>query len=106
MELEGKRIIVTGSARGMGEATLRAYVNAGAHVIGMDVNDETGASIAHDANKVGPGEASYLHVDIADISSVESAFSEAVRELGGLDALAHPAAIQRASDASNVTTED
>ena len=41
MELEGKRIIVTGSARGMGEATLRSYVNAGAHVIGMDVNDET-----------------------------------------------------------------
>ena len=33
--LEGKRIIVTGSARGMGEATLKAYVEAGANVIGL-----------------------------------------------------------------------
>ena len=32
--LEGKRIIVTGSARGMGEATLKAYVEAGANVVG------------------------------------------------------------------------
>ena len=40
MELTGKRILVTGSARGMGAATLRAYARAGVDVIGMDVNDE------------------------------------------------------------------
>jgi len=106
MELKGKRIIVTGSARGMGEATLRSYVKAGAHVIGMDVTDETGAALAEEANKAGPGKAGYLHVDIADITSVEAAFSKAVEELGGLDALAHPAAIQRSSDAGDVTVED
>ena len=33
MTIEKKRIIVTGSASGMGEATLNAYVKAGAHVI-------------------------------------------------------------------------
>jgi 3-oxoacyl-[acyl-carrier protein] reductase len=106
MELKGKRIIVTGSARGMGEASLRAYVQAGAHVIGMDVTDETGTALAEEANKAGPGKASYLHVDIADIDSVEAAFGRAVEELGGLDALAHPAAIQRSSNAGDVTVED
>ena len=40
--LEGKRIIVTGAARGMGAATLLAYVTAGAQIVGMDVNDELG----------------------------------------------------------------
>ena len=59
MELKGKRIIVTGSARGMGEATLRSYVQAGAHVIGMDVSDQTGAALAEEANKAGPGKSQF-----------------------------------------------
>ena len=37
--LEGKRIIVTGAARGMGEATLSAYVGSGANVVAMDINE-------------------------------------------------------------------
>ena len=106
MQLEGKRIIVTGSARGMGSATLRAYVREGAHVIGMDVTDDTGVEVSNEASKVGPGKAGYMHVDVSDKNSVETAFSNAVAEMGGLDVLAHPAAIQRSSDASDVTVED
>lgn len=106
MDLQGKRIIVTGSARGMGAATVRAYVEAGADVIGMDVVDDAGAAVSANANAAGPGTAGYIHVDIADKQSVESAFAEAAATLGGLDALAHPAAIQRASDAGDVSVED
>lgn len=106
MDLQGKRIIVTGSARGMGAATVRAYVQAGADVIGMDVTDDAGAAVSAEANEKGPGTAGYIHVDIADKQSVESAFAEAVERLGGLDALAHPAAIQRSSDAGEVSVED
>ena len=104
--LKGKRIIVTGSARGMGEATLNAYVQAGADVVGMDITDDAGRSISKKANKTGPGKCSYIHVDVSDKSSVDDSFSKAVEILGGLDVLAHPAAIQRASDASNVSVED
>jgi 3-oxoacyl-[acyl-carrier protein] reductase len=106
MELKGKRIIVTGSARGMGAATVRAYVRAGAAVIGMDVADEDGEQVAAEANAAGRGTAAYLHVDVADRQSVESVFAEAVKRLGGLDALAHPAAIQRSSGPSDVSVED
>ena len=49
MSIEGKKIIVTGSASGMGEATLKAYVQAGANVIGMDVSDDTGGLICENA---------------------------------------------------------
>ena len=97
--LEGKRIIVTGSARGMGEASLKAYVEAGANVVGMDVSDEAGESVSNKANNTGPGECSYIHVDVSKKSSVEESFTKAVEILGGLDVLAHPAAIQRASNA-------
>jgi NAD(P)-dependent dehydrogenase (short-subunit alcohol dehydrogenase family) len=106
MELKGKRIIVTGSARGMGEATLLNYVRAGAHVIGMDVSDDDGCTVVEEANKAGPGKAEYMHVDIAEKDSVESTFAEAVKLMGGLDVLAHPAAIQRSSDAGDVSVED
>ncbi len=106
MDLQGKRIIVTGSARGMGAATVRAYVRAGARVIAMDVTDEAGRAAAAEAHAMGPGSAEYLHVDIADRQSVEAAFGAAVERLGGLDVLAHPAAIQRSSDAGDVSVED
>ena len=106
MSIEGKKIIVTGSASGMGEATLKAYVQAGASVIGMDVADDTGGLICENANKDGPGKCSYLHVDVSDKSSVSDAFANANDILGGLDVLAHPAAIQRSSDASEVSVED
>ena len=48
MELKGKRAIVTGCARGMGAAIVRAYAAAGAHVIGMDLNDEEGERVVSD----------------------------------------------------------
>ncbi len=104
--LEGKRAIVTGSARGMGAATVRAYVNAGARVFAMDTNDEAGQTVAAAASETGPGQAHYLHVDVADQASVQTAFAEAVASLGGLDVLAHPAAIQRSSDAGEVSVAD
>ena len=106
MDLKDKRIIVTGSARGMGAATVRAYVQAGANVIGMDLTDETGEAISKQANAAGPGTASYIHVDVADKASVDRAFAEAVERLGGLDVHAHPAAIQRTTDAGDVSVED
>ncbi len=106
MQLQGKRIIVTGSARGMGAATVRAYVQAGADVIGMDVSDEAGTAVSAQASAGGPGTAGYLHIDVSDRQSVETAFAEACERLGGLDGLAHPAAIQRSSDAGDVSVED
>ncbi|RPF90604.1 MAG: SDR family oxidoreductase [Rhizobiales bacterium TMED168] len=104
--LEGKRIIVTGSASGMGEATLNAFVKSGANVIGMDVSDTNGKSICEKANNSGPGKCTYIHVDVSEKSSVQDSFSQALNIMGGLDVLAHPAAIQRSSDASNVKVED
>ena len=104
--LEGKRIIVTGSARGMGAATVRAYVQAGADVVAMDITESEGQQAAAAANALGPGSACFMQVDVADRNSVETVFAAAVDRLKGLDVLAHPAAIQRSSDAGSVSVED
>ena len=97
--LEGKRIIVTGAARGMGEATLSAYVGSGANVVAMDINEKMGKAVVGKIHETGPGSAFFTHIDVADKNSVEQSFSKAVALLDGLDVLAHPAAIQAASAA-------
>jgi NAD(P)-dependent dehydrogenase (short-subunit alcohol dehydrogenase family) len=105
MELQGKRIIVTGAARGMGAATVRAYAAAGANIFAMDINDVDGKTVAAAASKRGSGMVEYLHVNIADKASVEASFGQAVEQLGGLDVLAHPAAIHQAASAGDVSVE-
>ena len=104
--LEGKKIIVTGSASGMGQATLKAYVKAGANVVGMDISDDKGKDISKNINNHGPGTCSFIHIDVSDEDSVKNAFYLALEELKTLDVLAHPAAIQGPADASSVKVED
>ena len=109
MDISGYKIIVTGGASGMGAATVRTYVAAGATVVSMDVSEEAGKQVvdaANAANAGGEGSASFAKVDISDKASVDLAFDAAVLKMGGLDAVAHPAAIQRAGDAESVSVED
>jgi len=106
MDISGYKIIVTGGASGMGAATVRTYVGAGATVVSMDVSEEAGRTVVDSANEAGPGSATFVKVDISDKTSVDAAFDAAAAAMGGLDAVAHPAAIQRAGDAASVTVED
>ena len=104
MNLESKRIIVTGCASGMGAATVRAYTGAGASVVGMDIVEDAGSSVCADAT--GPGSAIFLPVDVAEYDSVQEAFGKAVGHLGGLDVLAHPAAVHSAGAAEAIPAAD
>ncbi len=104
--LSNKKIIVTGCGRGMGEATFLAYVKAGAQVVGMDIDSVTGHQVLDAALALRESSATFIPVDVASPESVERAFKEAVSWLGGeLHVLAHPAAIQAASDPSHVTAD-
>lgn len=106
MDITGYKIIVTGGASGMGAATVRAFVAAGATVVSMDVNEQAGLEVVDAADAQGPGSATFATVDVADKASVDAAFDAAAASMGGLDAVAHPAAIQRSGDAASVTSED
>ena len=97
MRVRGKKIIVTGCGRGMGKQ-LSCLRRAGAKVVGMDIDRETGQQAADAACALDEHAATFIPVDVADADSVNSAFDEAVEWLGGeLHVLAHPAAIQVAS---------
>jgi NAD(P)-dependent dehydrogenase (short-subunit alcohol dehydrogenase family) len=91
--LDGRRIIVTGGASGMGEAMVRAFPGLGANVVSLDVSEEVGAGIAKEAG------ARFVTADVSDPGSVDDAFTQAVGELGGLDVLIHAAGISPSSPA-------
>lgn len=94
-QLDGRKIIVTGGARGIGAAVVTAYVEQGARVVSLDI----GSGI--DAHDQGPGWALHRHCDVADSESVAEAFAWATERLGGLDVLVHAAGI-----APNASAED
>ena len=87
--LTGHKIIITGAARGLGEAFASAAIHAGAKVVITDVATEQGAATAA---SLGPN-AHFVAMDVSDSVSVNQGMLSAVRWLGGLDGLVNNAAV-------------
>lgn len=90
--LAGRRIVVTGAARGLGLAFAEALCTHGASVVLADLQtDLLDKSVAqlrkqgHDVNGV--------DVDVADPASVENCAASALERMGGIDGLVNNAAI-------------
>jgi NAD(P)-dependent dehydrogenase (short-subunit alcohol dehydrogenase family) len=82
-DLQGKRVVITGAASGIGLATARRFVEEGSRVFIIDVNEEGLKRVLSENPKIVGGA-------VADVSSpdqVSKAFSEVERVLGGLDVL-------------------
>ncbi|UYP17209.1 SDR family NAD(P)-dependent oxidoreductase [Rhodococcus sp. Z13] len=91
--LQGRRVVITGGARGIGRATAEALVAAGARVaigdIDQDLVRETAAAIGDRFGTTVLG----AHVDVSDRASFEEFLGLAELELGGLDVLVNNAGI-------------
>ncbi|WP_326614388.1 SDR family oxidoreductase [Streptomyces scopuliridis] len=104
-QLDGKRIIVTGGAQGIGEAAVRAFTREGAQVYSFDITEGAGARVAKEATEAGPGAAAFRRTDITDKTDTGAAFEEALAALGGLDVLVNIAGLQRSAAAADTTDE-
>jgi NAD(P)-dependent dehydrogenase (short-subunit alcohol dehydrogenase family) len=94
-DITGKRVVVTGGARGIGEACVRTLAAHGAHVVSFDVRDDAGEAAAATATAIGPGTAHYRHLDITRRGDVVDAVAAASERLGGLDAVLNVAGVER-----------
>lgn len=79
-ELAGRRVLITGAARGIGAATARRLHERGARVALAGIEPDLLATVAADC-----GDAPAISCDVRDRQEVEAAVEEAVRQLGGLD---------------------
>ncbi|TDY46704.1 NAD(P)-dependent dehydrogenase (short-subunit alcohol dehydrogenase family) [Alicyclobacillus sacchari] len=71
MKLDGATFIVTGGGSGLGEATARAFAEAGARVAIFDVQEDRGRSVAEEIG------GQFFRVDVTDEDAVRRAVDEA-----------------------------
>ncbi|MEX1662844.1 L-iditol 2-dehydrogenase [Thioclava sp. 15-R06ZXC-3] len=99
MRLSGKRALITGAARGIGQAFAEKYIAEGAQVVIGDIDleraQDTAAAIG----------ATALPLDVTDPASIEDAMA-ALRASGGIDILINNAAIFTAAPLVEITRQD
>lgn len=84
---QGKRILVTGSSRGIGADTVRYFAEAGADVVINYRNKAARAEkLAGELREFG-GRVLTIGADLTDAEQTEALFAEIQREFGGLDLL-------------------
>ncbi|WP_458687286.1 SDR family NAD(P)-dependent oxidoreductase [Nocardia tengchongensis] len=86
----GKRILITGAARGIGAALARQLHAHGAHVALLGIEETLLAQVAAEC-----GDAPWRYCDIGDPAQVERVVNSLTAELGGLDAVVCNAGIAR-----------
>ena len=103
-DLAGKKAIVTGGTRGLGNAMAEGLMEAGASVCIWGTSEKA-LTVAESFQKIGL-DAHGVVVDISDRKDLERAFHESVAILGGLDILVNAAGTQRRHESPNFPVED
>ncbi|WP_422343276.1 glucose 1-dehydrogenase [Parasphingorhabdus sp.] len=100
--LEGKIAIITGAAKGLGEADARMFAREGAKVILTDMDQENGQRVASEI-----GSAAEFHVqDVRDESAWEDLIADVVSRHGKLDILVNNAGVVEPGTIETQTAEE
>ncbi len=103
--LEGKRVVITGAARGIGRATALAFAREGARLVLADIDREAASVTESEVAVAG----AYAHVVVTDVAKAEdvAALFDSVRDrLGGLDVIVNIAGVLRAGNAVEFSDDD
>lgn len=103
MRFDGKSIVVTGGALGIGRATSELLAERGAAIAILDRDEPAGQDTCRSV-EAGGGRALFKPVNVADFRAVEAAVQEAAEAFGGINAVVANAGIQRYGTA--LTTSD
>ena len=99
--IDGKVALITGAARGQGEAEARLLARAGARVVVSDVLEDLAAGVAADIGE----SARSVHHDVGDEASWSKAVDVAMNEFGRLDVLVNNAGILKTAALEEQTLE-
>lgn len=106
-DLAGRRILITGAARGIGAALARDVARRGARVALVGLEDGRLAALAAEL-EAGPGRNghAWFAADVRDLEAVRAATGDAIEQLGGLDVVVANAGIVNLGTVAGSRTED
>jgi len=104
--MAGRRAVVTGAARGLGEAMARAFLSQGAAVVIADLEVSDSQRTAKALAAETGGAAVGIACDVADEDSVRSLVDRAAGDLGGIDVWVNNAGILRNKSLAEATLAD
>ncbi|XP_009615997.1 short-chain dehydrogenase reductase 2a-like [Nicotiana tabacum] len=87
--LEGKVAIVTGGARGIGEAIVRLFARHGAKVVIADIEDNLGNTLS---NLLAPS-VTYIHCDVTSEEEIKNLIDSTISKYGHLDIMFNNAGV-------------
>ena len=105
MRLEGKNVLITGAAQGIGKSIAVEMAKEGANIGVADINITTAESAAQEISALGV-KSTALQLNVADQSSVTDAVQAFTKELGSLDVLVNNAGITRDALLMRMKEED
>lgn len=86
--LAGKVVLISGGARGIGSAAVRAFAKEGAWVVVADRDARAGESMARSIDKM-----CFLEADLCDVNACEQVVLETRRRFRGIDVLVNNAGV-------------
>ncbi|NDL67490.1 glucose 1-dehydrogenase [Anaerotalea alkaliphila] len=92
MKHEGKVVVVTGAAHGIGRRIALAYGAEGARVVLADIDGEAGTATAAAIQDAG-GEALFVRTDVANPREIQALMKEAVEAFGAIHILVNNAGV-------------
>jgi len=104
--LEGRTVIVTGGATGIGEALVRAFAANGSRVGFLDIQKDAGAALVESVAASGAPKPLFVECDLLDIAALRAALDLVRERLGPASVLINNAADDRRATFETVTTEE
>lgn len=103
--LQGRAVLVTGGATGIGESIVTHFARQGSRVAFLDIQDEPANELVKSLAAEGCPAPNYIHCDLTDMSALQSAVQEALAALGTIDVLVNNAANDQRHSTEEVTPE-
>ena len=101
MSFENVKVVVTGGAKGIGGACVKAFTEGGAKVCILDI-DQAGQEFADTLGN----DTFFIHCDVSKEDEVKTAFRKIEKKLGAVEVLVNNAGIQRYSTVTETSEEE
>ena len=103
--LNGRAVLITGGATGIGASVVEHFARQGARVAFFDVQDEAAEQLVADLSVERCAAPRFLHCDLTDVEALKRCVGEVIAELGTVDVLVNNAANDQRHGIDEVTSD-